>query len=284
MKVFIGWSGDISRQVAEALHWWLPHLINAVDPWMSEEDLGKGMRWSPELARQLKETNVGIITLTPENLTAPWILFEAGAISKVMDESYLFPFLFKLDKSNVSGPLTQFQMTKAEKKDTRKLINTINSTLDDKGRSKADLDEAFDMWWPRLKDRLDEIRVPEEVTDAIGDRGPLEIMKEVLESVRSIQRQLAVIEAETTNDDVTLRKAKALYQDFCDRLEQLKITLENTDDLYLPKVIDSLAEIQALNSMLHEIGYPIDTSTSLLRQVCVLRADDLLTKGNGSTR
>ena len=41
MKVFIGWSGDESRLIAEALREWLPLIIQAIKPWMSEETLIK---------------------------------------------------------------------------------------------------------------------------------------------------------------------------------------------------------------------------------------------------
>ncbi len=86
MKVFISWSGERSKAVAQAWHDWLPNVIQAVEPWMSETDIAKGARWGMDMARELDETRVGIICLTPENLNAPWILFEAGALSKTLEE------------------------------------------------------------------------------------------------------------------------------------------------------------------------------------------------------
>ena len=29
MKVFISWSGDRSKQLAEAIHWWLPKVLKS---------------------------------------------------------------------------------------------------------------------------------------------------------------------------------------------------------------------------------------------------------------
>ena len=78
MNLFISWSGEKSRSVAEALRDWLPFVINAVKPWMSAADIEKGARWSSDLAYQLKETRAGIICLTRDNLEAPWVLFEAA--------------------------------------------------------------------------------------------------------------------------------------------------------------------------------------------------------------
>jgi TIR domain len=82
MKVFISWSGVRSTAVAQTLHDWLPQVMNAVEPWMSSEDMRKGSLWRLTLAEELESTHVGVICLTPENLRAPWLLFEAGALSK----------------------------------------------------------------------------------------------------------------------------------------------------------------------------------------------------------
>ena len=35
MKIFIGWSGNTSRYVAESLRDWLKQVIQGVDCWMS---------------------------------------------------------------------------------------------------------------------------------------------------------------------------------------------------------------------------------------------------------
>ena len=91
MKVFIGWSGAVSRQVAELLRDWLPKVIQVLEPWMSEQDIGKGARWSAEVAHNLQEARVGILCITPENLQSTWIHFEAGALSKVVGESLVCP-------------------------------------------------------------------------------------------------------------------------------------------------------------------------------------------------
>ena len=63
MKVFIRWSGERSKAVAEALQEWLRRVVQAVDPWISSE-MTKGVRWSPEIVARLEESKVDIICLT----------------------------------------------------------------------------------------------------------------------------------------------------------------------------------------------------------------------------
>lgn len=44
MKIFISWSGTRSRAMAVALRNWLPDVVQAFKPFMSEEDIEKGRR------------------------------------------------------------------------------------------------------------------------------------------------------------------------------------------------------------------------------------------------
>ena len=115
MKVFISWSGDRSKAVALALRDWLPLVLHYVDPWMSERDLSAGDRWAVEVGKHLDESQFGVIVLTRENLTAPWILFEAGALSKAFTAGGVCPFLVDLDLKDLTGPLSQFQAKKSDR-------------------------------------------------------------------------------------------------------------------------------------------------------------------------
>src|SRR5688572_30100805 len=103
MQVFISWSGERSRMVAEALGAWLSQVIQAVDPWISLE-IAKGTRWGAEVSARLELTRIGIVCLTPENRHADWLLFEAGAISKTKG-AQLCTFLLDLRPADIEGPL-----------------------------------------------------------------------------------------------------------------------------------------------------------------------------------
>jgi hypothetical protein len=84
-NVFISWSGPRSKSAAEAIKQWLPLVVPTASPWMSATNIDKGTRWREEVAAALDNMKAGIICLTPENLTAEWLLFEAGALSKTRD-------------------------------------------------------------------------------------------------------------------------------------------------------------------------------------------------------
>ncbi|WP_312511091.1 TIR domain-containing protein [Massilia sp.] len=158
MKVFISWSGEISHRVAKVLRDWLPSVIQTVEPYVSSEDIDKGTRWSTDIAGELSASSYGIICLTRDNLAAPWINFEAGALGKSVEKSRVSPFLFDLKRSEISGPILQFQSTIEEKDDVFKLLQSINSACEKDGLDDVRLAKTFEVWWPRLDEELKQIR------------------------------------------------------------------------------------------------------------------------------
>jgi hypothetical protein len=186
MEVFISWSGERSRAAAEALRSWLPKIINAIKPWLSSADIDKGARWSADVASRLETAKAGIICLTPSNLHSEWILFEAGALSKTLQNTFVCPFLIGLEPSDVKPPLSQFQATKAHKHDVLKLLKTLNSALGENALAESHIEEAFDLWWPKLESRLKDL--PSEDAKAKAHRPDRELLEELLSLVRNQAR------------------------------------------------------------------------------------------------
>jgi TIR domain len=187
MNVFISWSGVRSQAVAEALHDWLPQVMQTVRAWISSEDIRKGTQWGLALAEQLESTHMGVICLTPENLTAPWLLFEAGALSKLRREqdAHVCTYLIGLSYATVTGPLQEFQHTVATKDDTYRLVQTINAAMAD-GQVRltdTDLKRAFERCWPELDRRLATLPGPQEPIPP--PRKAEDMVQELLELVRS---------------------------------------------------------------------------------------------------
>jgi hypothetical protein len=188
MDIFISWSGDRSRAVAKLLHQWLPIIINAANPFLSIADIDKGARWSSEIAGQLEKARAGVICLTPMNIDSQWILFEAGALSKTIKNTFVCPLLIGLKPSDIKGPLAQFQFATTDKADMLRLFKTLNSAQEDQALSEGNLETAFSLVWPKFEEQLKGI--PLEETQISLHRSERELLEEVLELVRSLGRVL----------------------------------------------------------------------------------------------
>ena len=164
MKVFISWSGPTSHKVAKVFRDWIPSVIQAVQPYVSSQDIDKGARWSSDIAAELDHSAYGLICLTKQNIHAPWINFEAGALGKSVDKSNVSPFLFRINPSDFNGPLLQYQSTKYDKEDIFKLMTSINLCCGDHALEAERLNKVFEMWWPDLKSSLD--RIPDDEVEA----------------------------------------------------------------------------------------------------------------------
>ena len=157
-KIFISWSGKLSQKIAEAIKEWLPQIVNHLDPFVSSEDIKKGERWLQEIFKTLEESNFGLVCLTRENLHSDWIMFETGAISKNLSDSKVSCLLFDgLNQGEVPKPLSFFQNTEFKKEDFKKLIISINDSLDDNKIQEKILFRSFEKWWPDLEESIKKI-------------------------------------------------------------------------------------------------------------------------------
>lgn len=192
MKVFLSWSGGVSHKVALALKEWLPSVIQSLKPYVSSEDIDKGARWSTDIAKELEASTYGIICITNDNLTAPWINFEAGALSKTLDKSFVTPFLFNVKRSEVQGPLVQFQSVVHDKEDIHKLMSSINGRLEKEHQLESNsLRKTFEVWWPQFHDALTSIEKDSgKHKEQKLARNQDAILEEILELARAQQKIL----------------------------------------------------------------------------------------------
>lgn len=166
MDVFISWSGDRSQLLARSLADILPKIIQGLNAWMSDHGISVGSRWSQELNRQLDASNFGILCLTPENISAPWLLFEAGSLGKSISEAKVVPYRLGLAAADVPFPLAQFQGVDANEGGTRELVRSLNAGLEQPMEPRH-LDRNFKRWWPRLEARINDIQAKDQGGDSI---------------------------------------------------------------------------------------------------------------------
>ena len=194
MKVFISWSGERSRQVADLLDRWIQCVLQAVDPWLSTKDIDKGSLWFSEITSQLSNTQNGIVCLTKSNLNNPWILFEAGALAKGISSNRVYTFLIDLKPNDIKDPLAQFNHTIPNKEGLYQLVRTINNGLDINSLKETILSNVFNTYFPQFESEFNTIlkSTPEE--EVQEERPKEELLNEILYSVRGIDKRLRKVE------------------------------------------------------------------------------------------
>ncbi len=192
LRVFISFSKPKSKILAEALRDWLPCVLQAVDPFISES-IDKGSAWPEGLDEKLGAADVGIFCLTSENLYQPWIHFEAGALYMKLGLQHVCPYVLDVDFSEVPWPLARFQAAKTTKTETRKLLATINEALGEASLKEGVLDATFEMWWPKLEKSIGAAQALKVETKP-AKRHSDEILEEVVNLARSQSRQIESLE------------------------------------------------------------------------------------------
>ena len=157
MKIFLSWSGAESHALAKVLHEWLPDVLPFVDPWMSSEDIAKGQRWATDISESLEGSSYCIVCVTPGVERQPWVNFETGAVSKIVERSRVSPLLLGLSVEDLGSlPLAMFQCTTCEKDDIRKLLRSI-AAAGAAGRDATRIDGRLDKTWAWFSDEIDRI-------------------------------------------------------------------------------------------------------------------------------
>ncbi len=193
MNIFISWSGDLSKQIGEVFNDWMPTVIQNIKPYFTPSDIEKGSKWESEISKKLSECSTGIIILTKDNLKSQWIMFEAGALSNKLDKSRVCPILIGVDNPDLTGPLSTFQTTKFNKNDIRQLMLNVNGQCGDNKLSEKVFDEVFNVFWPRLEEKIEKILIKQGKTtnniDSSIKRPDREILEEILELSRMNSRR-----------------------------------------------------------------------------------------------
>lgn len=157
MEIFISWSGPLSKNIATKLKTWFGSFFGSkVKFFLSTKDIESGSRWEIELSKALERINYGIIVLTDDNVNKPWILFEAGAISKNIEDTRLYPMLFNIEK--IDSPLSQFQWIPFEKEKFLQFLTDINKGIKSKSETeKRNPLDSFNRKWNSFEKKIKKI-------------------------------------------------------------------------------------------------------------------------------
>lgn len=263
MKVFISWSGVRSRHLAECLRTWLPRVLQSLRPWMSEEDISAGSRWFSEVSKELCDTSAGILCVTPENQHNTWLIFEAGALSKTVDQTFLCPVLYDLSASQLNSPLAQFQSLPFDREGISKLVINLNKIYKSSNIDSSDLEEIFDVWWPRLEERL--AGIPDVNEQNISRRTIDDILEEIVENTREQLRR----------ENIRLQYSQHIDQKFeelfplMERMGSAAIDLEGKikrKQADITNIFDLLP--REIQDCFHDAGYEVgDTNFSQMEKL-----------------
>lgn len=275
MKVFISWSGERSRRVAELLHTWIQCVIQAVEPWVSSNDIDRGALWFSQIINELGSTTHGIICLTGDNKDKPWILFEAGALAKGLSSSRIYTLLVDLKPEDIKDPLAQFNHTRPLKNDMFKLLSSINSSLDGNRLKESILGSVFETYWPQFEASFAKILAETEVSAAPkAHRPPEDMLSEILNSVRAIDKRVRTIESSSHPfiDRNTISPGNLISLPKNVKIQDFHFNAPRRDPV-LRDIWESIKEGMMDEEILQEVmtSYPKASREEILRAITDLR-------------
>lgn len=149
MKVFISWSGDAGKAAARAIGQSVSDVFTGVEPWISAVNIEAGQQWFAELMKALEDSRFAIACVTKRSLSAPWIMFESGALSVKLGSPKLVPLMLDCVVKDLADPLARFNGVLFDEDSMRGLFESINASVGAPLAPKA-LSAAFKDVWPAL--------------------------------------------------------------------------------------------------------------------------------------
>jgi hypothetical protein len=181
-NVFIGWSGALSSRAAQLLKWYIDITFGDHTAFVSSQDIRSGQMWFDVVRTALASSQFAVLCLTKDNLSAPWLHFESGAISAA-------PLVAKSgtpekprvcsicidfnDMSLVRTPLSFFQNRLFNRTELFDLMSDINQALPTQ-RSQKNLDHLLNTHWEDVEKGVREAQshpLAAEETHSAADTG-----------------------------------------------------------------------------------------------------------------
>jgi hypothetical protein len=166
MQIFISWSGERSKDLAVIVTRWLAIVVPKSLPWMSEVHLEVGRHWGAELGHRLRESGFGVACVTPENIAAPWLLFEAGALATSVECDRFVPLLFGASRNDLPAPLAQFQALEVGADHMLRLALAVSDACCAEAPERDRVPRACELTWPWFEAEVNRIPAPTAVAPA----------------------------------------------------------------------------------------------------------------------
>ena len=132
---------------------------SGLECFVSDVDIASGTNWWLQIKSELKSCSLGIVCVTKENVNAPWIYFEAGAM--VANNIPVIPLLINCNFEAINeSPLKGNQCIDFyDKTKFIKMIKDINSKLSLLTLDRSQLDIISDKGYDGLKNKLSDLLI-----------------------------------------------------------------------------------------------------------------------------
>ncbi|PZO47703.1 MAG: hypothetical protein DCF16_17395 [Alphaproteobacteria bacterium] len=165
--IFISWSGEKSKKVANRLADFLEDVLG-VKAYTSDKEMKPAQNWRDELERRLSEAKFCIMCLSIENIDAPWMMWESGAIWQARKHAEadssdrnerVCPFLIDFppgELPSLAGPLGGVNVVRYGEDEVRKLVFQLHHILNPAAAADG-VTRRFQVGWPGCKQDIDGI-------------------------------------------------------------------------------------------------------------------------------
>ena len=290
MKLFISWSGELSKKVADALNKWLPCLLQTIQVFYSPDDIEKGENWDQRISTELSNCNYGLICLTSDNTTAPWVNFEAGAIAKALG-SHVATLMINVNPSDIKGPLSRYQATKIDKRDFQHLVQDINRNLETPIEDDR-LINTFEGLWPNIEGELNNIikgnSTPSKASKKSTEKNA-EAIEEILQLIRKQNSLLTNPEALFPRDyleyifERVMPNSIDVLEELLNYLEFVYRFLRESEPSLASLFFSRLNILEFINSIGNDIPARNNRSTIVEHYISIRRKYSMLERKINST-
>lgn len=171
MKIFISWSKEKSRRLAEATQKLIINVLgNSIEIFFSP-DMYKGTNADYKIHNQLLESDKCITCITSDNFKNPWLMYEAGVIYgshyDKTDKGIVIPILFEHIpewSSWVDKPLNRYVPIQIEynpkSNETKKeFLNFLTELGGECGLKPKNFNKYWAFYWESVKEILESERL-----------------------------------------------------------------------------------------------------------------------------
>jgi hypothetical protein len=186
--VFVSWSQPAAAEIARHLKPFLEDVLGTATIFMSQA-MEAGTRWSMEIPQRLESCNAGLVLVTPENRREPWLHFEAGALSKQIDESRVVPLLCGgASVGDIQGtPLSLFQAANLNHDEFIAICVSFGHAF---GTPEDTVRRRFDKSWPELEQEVSNVEVTQGPSKQLGLPDVMAVLERVSSQVTLIETTL----------------------------------------------------------------------------------------------